>query len=346
MRLGQYISKYIFVLGVMLHTLGALALSPSLSPCEVIRGAVDLGSGTTKIKVAKVNKCQKIIGKVLYEKNIKVSYQADLDQHQANTFSKTILMEGERAIRETILEIARSVIGHDKIEWKGIARAAFRTATNANSFVQDLNKKYPMNIRIFNQVEEAILGYHAAFVYDLAPEKAVVWDIGGGSSQWTTQVKGEYHFYLSELASETFKERIIKEIKKTPLLKTPNPIYADQRKLAEAMILAEVSKMNPKLKETLQQGAKVVGIGSVHFYSIIGQIYGLKNPGKKFYYTLDQVETVIQGRLGQTDKQIGGDYAATDVSNLIYAAAFMKALGIKSIVARNINLNDGLLLNF
>ena len=342
-------SVFLFlVLGKLITFSIALAdeFTSKMSTCELIRGAVDMGSGTTKIKVARVNKCQRSIAKILFEKNIKISYQADLDRHKSTQFSKEILIAGERAIKDVMLEIARTLLPHDQIEWKGVATAAFRSAKNASSFILALNKKYPINIRILNQVEEAILGYHSAFVYEEAPVNAVVWDIGAGSGQWTTQIKGEYHFYLSELASETFKDRIIKEIKKNDQLKTPNPFNKEQRKQAEEIIYQEVLKINPKIKEALHHKVKVIGIGSVHFFSVLGQIHGTKNPKKMNTYTIDQVETSIQGRLGQTDQQIGGEYAATDVSNLIYVAAFMKALDIKNIVVRKINLNDGLLLNY
>lgn len=325
----------------------SLAVSPLTSPnrpCTEIRGAIDIGSGTTKVKVAEVNKCAKSVGKLLYEKYVKVSYQSDLDNSKDKRFSSEIKKVGEAAIREVLLDVARKVTAQENIRWKSVAAAAFREAKNAPEFVKELNQKFPVNVRILNQVEEGILGYNSAFAYEPKPVNAVVWDIGGGSSQWVTEYKGEYLFHLFQIASENFKDRIIREIKKRPDLKTPNPISRSERAAAEKMLQAEAAQLNPKIKEILKENGKVIGIGSVHFYSVLGQIHGTKNKNK-MAYTLDQVETAIQGRMGQADKQVGGDYAATDVTNLIYVATFMKSLGIKMIVVRKVNLIDGLLLD-
>ncbi|MDH4468385.1 MAG: hypothetical protein QE271_10020 [Bacteriovoracaceae bacterium] len=324
-----------------INSLARLAVK---NPCIIIRGAMDLGSGTTKVKVAEINKCHKTIGRILYEKNVKVSYQADLDKSKDKSFSKNMLIEGEMAIKNVLLEVARQVTSHENIQWKSVTSAAFRNAKNSSEFVHELNLHYPINVRILNQVEEGILGFNSAFAYEPKPLKSVVWDIGGGSSQWVAESKGEFLFFLTQLASETFKELILKEFKKNTTTNTPNPFYREQRLIAEKIATQEAEKLNPQIKELLKNNAKVIGIGSVHFHSVLGQIHGLKNKNK-MTYTIDQIETAIQGRMGHTDRQIGGDYATTEVSNLIYVCGFMKALGIKNVVVRKINLTDGLLLD-
>jgi exopolyphosphatase/guanosine-5'-triphosphate,3'-diphosphate pyrophosphatase len=44
------------------------------------------------------------------------------------------------------------------------------------------------------------------------------------------------------------------------------------------------------------------------------------------------------------DKQVGGKYADTDVSNLILVSAYMEALGVKKVIPKDINLSDGVLV--
>jgi exopolyphosphatase/guanosine-5'-triphosphate,3'-diphosphate pyrophosphatase len=46
-----------------------------------------------------------------------------------------------------------------------------------------------------------------------------------------------------------------------------------------------------------------------------------------------------------TDKEIGGQYADTEISNLILVLGFMQQLGISEVMTQNINLADGVLLN-
>jgi exopolyphosphatase / guanosine-5'-triphosphate,3'-diphosphate pyrophosphatase len=61
--------------------------------------------------------------------------------------------------------------------------------------------------------------------------------------------------------------------------------------------------------------------------------------------TPQDLELALQWGLEKTDDEIGGEYAATDVSNLILVYGFMKELGIENIIPMNITMNDGILVS-
>ena len=93
------------------------------------------------------------------------------------------------------------------------------------------------------------------------------------------------------------------------------------------------------IKKKIQSGAQVLGIGGVHYYSVRGQT---KVESKYDHSTL---ESTISSKLAKHDADIGGDYASTDVSNLILVKSYMEALNIKEVEAFRINLADGVLLS-
>ncbi len=85
---------------------------------------------------------------------------------------------------------------------------------------------------------------------------------------------------------------------------------------------------------------KVIGIGGLHYYSIRGQI-----DNKTSVYTKNEVSKTLAKRLNLTDEEIGGPFASTEVSNLIYVLAFMNNLNIDEVHTYKTNLADGLLIS-
>lgn len=62
--------------------------------CEETRAGIDMGSGTTKLVVAKVDTCQRRINKVLFEDQRPIGFNEDLSKSADNTLSPAIQQRG------------------------------------------------------------------------------------------------------------------------------------------------------------------------------------------------------------------------------------------------------------
>ena len=92
-------------------------------------------------------------------------------------------------------------------------------------------------------------------------------------------------------------------------------------------------------RKTKRAKTLVIGIGAVHNYSILKTF----KKGTKEYNSLE-LNKVISKMSGLTDAQIGGDYAATDYSNIGLVLGFMQGLGIEKVQVRNVDMTDGVLI--
>ena len=310
------------------------------SDCIKTRAAFDIGSGTTKMKVAKVDICKQIILDILLEKNIPVAYKQSLQNSKEKRFDPTIMASGLKAIQE--LKAFAEKFNPDS--YHAVATSAYRTSINARELAKNILNATGIRIKTISQEIEAKIGFAAAAtIADKELKDVVVWDIGGGSMQITTyNAHGEFVIYQGKHAAVTFKDSIITEIQKKSIqqTKTPNPLslkHSHQAvQLAKSMAEEEVSVM---LKEKIQNGAQVLGIGGVHFHSLKKQI-----KSKSTTYTKEQVEDALNKRAGMTDKEVGGKYASTEISNLALVTGFMKGLKIQRVKTGRINLADGLLV--
>lgn len=304
--------------------------------CLVTRAAFDIGSGTTKMKVASVDTCTGTIKKIYLDKGEPVPFKDQLD-------SKGILSE---SVTKLGVEVLTKMIQDAKKvgakQFFAVATSAARDAKNFDAFKDRVFKKLNLKVRVIDQKEEALLGYYAVVSkVGQNQDDLVVWDIGGGSMQMTTRNNNHYEIYQGQLASVTFKNHIVENIQQKRSV-SPNPIGEAHYKSAfhDAKIVAKFSvpaviKNKLKLDKT-----KVIGIGGVHFYSIGGQL----NLKEGQFYTKDMLKKNLSSRLSMTDQDLKSDYAQTEVSNLIMIEAFMHELNITKIEIAKINLADGLLI--
>jgi len=309
--------------------------------CIQTLAAFDIGSGTTKMKVAKVNTCEQKIIEMLLEKDLEVGYKADLKASSDNKLSNEILDKGAN----TLITLKNLAQEFNPKSYKAVATSAFRSAVNGNFAKNLLQSKTNIDIRIINQKEEARLGFAAASdLIDASLSDIVVWDIGGGSMQISTlKDDKELEVYLGKVASVSFKDHIIEQVQYNSLTdtKTPNPISPVDYNLArrDAFAIASLTTSRVLRDKLKKPETVVIGIGGVHHYSIASNI------STNNMYTRDELTQRIANQLGKTDEQIGGEYASTDVSNLILVKGFMDALGIELVNTGNINLATGLLIS-
>ena len=304
--------------------------------CVINRAAFDIGSGSTKMTIAKVNRCENKIVEILFEDQSSVAYKQSLYDND-NSFSKEVISNGLSELKE----LKQTAIELGVVEFSALATEAFRTAKNGPSTIEALEEGTDIEIRVINQELEAKYGYLGAKIkHNFKDEDNVlVWDIGGGSMQMAYVKNGEYHNYLGKLASVTFKEKVLEKYFK-PNTISPNPLHRANAKNSLALSRFFAKGNVPKhIKEYLRK-ARVFGIGGVHYYSIRKQ--ALK---KGHIYNQPQLRMALRKRSKLSDREIGGKYASTDVTNIALVLGYMEALGIRKVETLKVNMSHGLFLD-
>lgn len=300
-----------------------------------MRAAIDVGSGNTKMKVAQVDQCEQKIIKIVGEIGQKVDFKEDLMRSPDGNLSDEL----KQKAMSVFLTFKKLAINLDVKETNiaGVATAALRDAKNGKEFLTEVEQKLGIRIKVISQKDEGIIGYYAA-QSEIHLKDAVIWDIGGGSSQITFRTDDSFHVYEGDLASVNFKNRVVKEIQKRES-ETPNPLSGidatEGVKLAQKHLQLKTDvKTSNKISE---KDGIVFGIGGVHGESIRRQT-------NKHIYNFDDLDKAIESGVGKSDADIGGKYASTDVTNLLLVKAYMISFGIKKVVIVQVNNSNGILL--
>lgn len=321
----------------------ALGLSVQVlaDDCIKNRAAFDIGSGSTKIKVAKVDTCRQVIIKMLEDQHLGVSYQDDILNNQAVISSQTLL-QGVEAIKD----LKKLAVKHEVEEFYAVATEAFRKAKNQDLVISTLSKTLGNQVIVINQETEAKLGFAAAAPLSATGIKnTVVWDIGGGSMQIAAyNGNGDMPMYLGDMAAKGFKKTVIEEILPPSIEKreTPNPIgqLNATNSMFWAMSYAYRDNIHPDIIDKIDAGATVIGIGGVHNFAVAPKA----SQNDKTYSRKDLLNAIYQYSTMDDQALGGGKYVDTDVTNLILVAGFMYAMGIEEVEVQKVNLADGLLV--
>jgi exopolyphosphatase / guanosine-5'-triphosphate,3'-diphosphate pyrophosphatase len=337
MKKRQSLSLLILMLGIILLIFWLPANRAMLSSGEV-RAAMDIGSGATNMKIAKVDpKTDKIVA-VLLEKSIPVPYQKHLEQSKDNTFDQPVMDQGIKAIK-TLKEIAESY-GVKKVV--AVATAAFRQASNTPQFTQEIEKQTGVKVRVINQDEEGIIAFRGALALTpVKPENTVVWDIGGGSMQLTTlSSEGTYVVEKGKTATVPFKNAVIEKIEHKDINTThsPNPMTVEEMKAAAAMSKQLAEQSDPFIKAKLADPAtQVLAVGNLFNISIRFAVDKSIVPQK-------ELETSVMEWAGKTDAELpGGSFADVTVTNGLLVLGYMQGLNIPQVELVSVNNADGAL---
>ncbi len=308
---------------------------------HVVRAAIDIGSGATKLKVAKINLNTQKIETVLVNESFSVQYQEELEKSPDGTFNDQVMKTGLETLKKS-LEIAQK---HGAEKVVAVATASFRNAANVQDFIDQIYRETDIKVHIIDQHLEGALGFQAATAQvSTDPSNVVVWDIGGGSYQFTTlDRKGNVIVHRGIDASIPFKNHVIKEIKKEDLSKTstPNPLSNAQRIDAQKHAVNLSKKVDNLFKKKIRHpDTKVVGIGNIFAYGVHPLV------GKKSTFTQKDLHEKVQCLEGKKDHDLGsGAYANVAVTNPILVLGFMQTLGIDQMDIIDINNADGALLH-
>ena len=317
-----------------------LSLTAHADPCQEVRGTLDIGSGSTKAMAALVDTCKKEIVRVVYENHVKIAFSEEIEKTTDQKFSPALLDEAAPKIKALVDAMKEK----NAIHVAGVATAVFRKAANGGEAAATIAARIGAPVKVITQEEESQLGYLSALAVHHIPlpeqDDIAVWDIGGGSMQMRAVSKGDTKLYQGELASTTFKNRVLKEIqKKDPATNpSPNPLGKAWPR-AVAMAEKEARKNVPAYFRQTKNGPKRwLGVGGVLTISVQDQI-----TKKRASFTAEQLESRLKKRALLSDEKIESEYRITEVTNLALVLGYMKALKIKNVETEPASLNQGYL---
>lgn len=305
--------------------------------CHENRGALDIGSGTTKGLVAEVDTCEKKIIKVLFENHIAIAFNEALEKSNNQTLP-------DAAIENAIPQMQALVNRMQELKptsIRAVATSVFRVAHNGTEAAAKLTRALHFPVTVISQEQEAQLGYLSALSQKevSAKENVIVWDIGGGSMQMYSRSGHKSHLFEGDLASVTFKNKILEvlQFKDVKSSSSPNPLGRNRE--AAIQLAKNHAYLNvPAYFKQAAEKSRWIGVGGVLSASIQDQV----NP-KGDSFTQENLAATLEKNSMLTDEQIGGDYRTTQVSNLALVLGYMKALGIKKIETAKVSLGQGIL---
>lgn len=327
----------VLMLGILLVVFWLPANRALLSSGE-LRAAIDIGSGSTNLKIAKVDpKTNKILIQ-LYEKSIGVPYQKHLEQSSDTTFDPEVMDQGVKAIK-ALKEIADS---YQVKKIVAVATAAFREAKNAQQFAKEIEQQTSVQVRIINQDEEGILAFRGALaITPMKPEQVITWDIGGGSMQLTALTKeGTYLVEKGKTASIPFKNAVIEQIEHKDLktIQTPNPLSVEEMQASIHYAEKLSQETQSFIKEKIQDPeTHILAVGSIFNYRI-------RTMMDNSIVKQEALETEVMKLAGKTDAELpGGAFAEVSVTNPLLILGYMKGLQINQVQVVDVNNADGAL---
>ena len=337
--------------------------------CLKRRGAIDIGSGSTKAFAAVVDICQtpKRIVEKLYDEKVKISFGEAVEKSADGTFPPEVITDASAKIATFAEAMNARQIERISI----VATAAFRKSKNgietANAISDAVTSRLKgkskidleaARVQLLSQAQEAEVGAHSALTNlpvtskDVLREPIIVWDIGGGSMQmWSDVPKttGDAppapHLFTGDLASVTFKNAVLKDLqKKDPATtKSPNPLKKAGAAKAVTMARTHAKKNVPEFFKTTAPRARWVGIGGVLAISVQKQVdreIGAARSNGSFSEPA-LAKTLITRAL-RTDEEIESEYRETEITNLALVLGYMQELKIDHVETVEASLVQGL----
>ncbi|MBS0289352.1 MAG: hypothetical protein JSS07_04865 [Proteobacteria bacterium] len=331
--------------------------------CTVARLAFDIGSGGTKVKGAIINICAGTQEEI-YSQQYAIKYRADLDKSADNTFSDKIQQEGLKAITHAQQEFQDKVAQEYPqltIESCGIATAAFRSAGNGEAVAEKFSTILNMPIDILSQQEEGKIAYQAALGKAQANKQTlndpIVWDIGGGSMQFSHWDRDSDTFTMcgSEVASQTVFKLITSNI---PTCNTVVGTDFSDKQVHQAvkLIYDAFPAGDPaceKIVNNIKNGSDVVAVGSFHTLGIKPLVNGALQSDKDGFSKADVLGTFAKllaqkatpENILKYNPKLMKDFAPNQAVDLLLTGTTMNKMGIAQANTMQINNADGLLFH-
>lgn len=336
--------------------------SPKISNCIEILGALDVGSGATKLMAARVDQCSQTILEVLIApERIKVPYREGFTQKTRQDGMKVF-----KSIRARFDALGVT-------QTKGVATAAFRADSGAINFLKEVEQETGFEVTIVTQEQEALLGVASvAAKMGVDPRAFYIWDVGAGSQQITAfltqsereklSIEAPHLVFGNEMASDSGRELAL-ELQ--PNKKSADFEVGSPNPLGRANLIQLVRQLKSKaLKEITghpllrlitaphtpnQQRRRWIGIGGV----LGNSVCELLKQSDKSGGCLIKVEALWSALLiasEHSDRRLvsqgfsaGPQFVRSAVSNGALILAYMQALKIDQVQSVSLDLTYGLL---
>lgn len=338
----------VFILGCVIA--GAPTVQAGSSPVGRKRCAFDIGSGETKLSAAEVISAEPhpAITK-LRDKKVLLPF--------ARTLRDSVIPEW--LIEEAIAKLHDLRSECDALgarEYSGVATSGFRMARNAHQALARIFQETKIPLQVITGEQEAALAFLAAANALRANGKnLVVWDIGGGSLQFSMSEAGsgeahrKYVISAGHKGAELFRREIAARFNRGTA-QAVNPLT--QAEMIQAVELARdwSRAVNPKIIQQLRRGdMRVVGLGGIHTESLTAQA-GLQIDSPYRLYTLDRVRVAAQRAVNMNDQDFRraypeNKYPESQATNLALVLGYMEGLGINEVTPIEVTLADGLLVD-
>jgi exopolyphosphatase / guanosine-5'-triphosphate,3'-diphosphate pyrophosphatase len=267
------------------------------TPATITRAAVDVGSGSMKVTIAKVAPQTQKIHKILYSKEHSVPLKRDMQIGGNSEFSDKI----QKKALDTLSNLKKDLNSYKPTEWKGIATAASRQSNNAKQMYDKIENELGIKISIISQAEEGRLGFiTAATTSNTKEDELISFDSGSGSFQLSTLIDDELvvtegdigHIPSLEILLEMRGESLDSD-------KPLEPITLEEADFLVQKLQKHLPTMSDAFKEKLlAPNTKVVGIGNENFIFAMGA----EAVGKKAF-TKDELRDAIEAKVNFPKKQ-------------------------------------------
>ncbi|HEY7221720.1 MAG TPA: hypothetical protein VH985_25335, partial [Candidatus Binatia bacterium] len=228
---------------------GATMAQAASSPVVRKRCAFDIGSGETKVIAAEVVSAESTPG-------------------IAKLLSKKVLIPFARNLRDSVIpdllvkeaitkinELRSECVAIGAREYSGVATSGFRMARNAQQALTKISHETDIPLQVITAEQEAVLAFlAAASALQANRSNLVVWDVGGGSLQFSMSADGssaalqEYVISSGHQGAALFRNEVAKQFNRE-VAQALNPL--GQEKMTWAIELAkQLSRaVNPKIIE-------------------------------------------------------------------------------------------------
>lgn len=310
-------------------------------PTTINRAAIDVGSGSIKVTVAKIDPQSQKIHATLYSEEHPVALKRDIQVGGKSELSETIQLT---AIN-TLAQLKDQLASYQPTEWKGVATAASRQAINAQDMYDRIHNQLGMDISIISQEEEGRLGFlTATAVSKTNPETLIAVDSGSGSFQITTLINDELEVIEGQLGYIPSLEMLMEIRNETLDLQTPpSPVKPEE---VEPLIERLQAKMPPLTDTFLQKiknpTSKVVGIGNENFIFAMGAT----GVGKETF-TKEELKQAIFAHAGKPVEEMK-QFAKPDtaVLGMVLLYSIMDSMQIDTLTSASANgVCEGLIVD-
>jgi exopolyphosphatase/guanosine-5'-triphosphate,3'-diphosphate pyrophosphatase len=341
-------TRSLFVLFLCAFVIASAATSHAAA-ADLIRKrcAFDIGSGETKVSAAEVSSAEPSLGIArLMAKIIPLPFVRRFQ----NGFIPDLFIEEAVA---KINELKRECEAVGAREYSGVATAGFRMARNGHEALAKISQKAKMPLQLITAEQEAVLAFLAATsALGSDGKNLVVWDIGGGSLQFSMGADGPHRNFVISTGHEgveLFRRQVARRLNRGAT-QTVNPLSQEEMTRSIELAKALSHAVNLQIRERLRRSSmRVVGLGSVHTESLPMQA-GLQTNLAYKVYTLEAVRAAAKRAANTSDQEFRNaypenKYPESQATNVALVLGYMEGLQIKEVVPLEVTLADGLLVD-